>query len=167
MLRRASFFKARIEEENKGYQAELLQVIRKYISRNYDKRHKKSGIGIAESLVTFVTNEGMTDTEMMAHMLSCIKMQYGTGPLEKSIELRSDILAHLFGKLHISDNEYEDLFMKFYNEESSKQLQVALHGQTFYPIHPDRLRFIAMLDLVEIAMIKQFSKDRSMSQFGC
>ena len=154
---RSNFFKARAEENNKNYQKELLQVIRQYISRNYDKCYKKSGIDVAESLVEFVIKEGMTDTEMMAHMLSCIKMKYGTGALGSSVELRCDILAHLFKKLHIPEFQFERLFAQFVEEEVLKQLDVAIYGQGYYHLNEDRLRMIAMLDLVEVAMIKQFS----------
>ena len=154
---RSNFFKARAEENNKNYQKELLQVIRKYISRNDDKRHKKSGIEVEESLMKFIINEGMTDTEMMAHMLSCIKMQYGTGALGKSIELRSDILAHLFKKLHIPEFQFKTLFAHYVEEEVYKQLVVATYAEGYYPINEERLRMTAMLDLVEVAMIKQLN----------
>lgn len=154
---RYNFVKARAEENNKNYQEELLQVIREYILRNYGKPHKKSGVEVAKSLVKFVTDEGMTDTEMMAHMLSCIKMRHGTGPLKNSIELRFDILAHLMEKLRISQRQYNNLFAKYVEEEVTKQLVVATYAQGYFHINEGRLRLTAMLDLVEDTMIKQFN----------
>lgn len=81
-----------------NFQDTLDTVINDYIQKNKDKYLKRTGVERAEALKRLLLSlktEKLSREQLMWRLLSYIKMEHGTGPLDTSTELRMAILNFL------------------------------------------------------------------------
>lgn len=132
-----------------SFQASLIAVVNDYIEKNKDKFLKRTGVERAEMLrrlLSSLKTEKLTREQLMWRLLSYIKMEHGTGPLDTSSELRMAILNFLVSDkgIKVDDKLVTQTRTAMYQVELRVMQHCAEVGY-WYPINDQKIEMNAKL----------------------
>lgn len=136
-----------------NFQTALVQAINDYIQKNKDKYLKRTGVERAQTLKRLLLSlqtEKLSREQLMWRLLSYIKMEHGTGPLDTSTELRMAILNFLVSDkaAKVDEQFISETYNAMYQVELKAMAQCAEVGM-WYHIDLQKIEMNAKLRHVE------------------